>query len=148
MIAPRPLTPLSSAIYGQPLPEIQTPEPSVAHSPVFRFDAEGWIIAFAAPRNHSGAKEREMPKKQETVLTDVAGRIGSALGVVAAEAAKMVRPLATRRSRARVAHTVASAVKKNAAKLTTKAKRTAKKTATASKRQVKRTMRKRVSRSA
>jgi hypothetical protein len=96
----------------------------------------------------SGAKEREMPKKQETVLSDVAGRIGSALGVVAAEAARMVRPLATKRSRARVAHTVASAVKKNAAKLTTKAKRTAKKTATASRRQVKRTMRKRTSRSA
>ena len=96
----------------------------------------------------SGAKEREMPKKQETVLADVAGRIGSALGVVAAEATRIVRPLATKRSRARVAHKVTSAVKKNAAKLTTKAKRTAKKTVTASRRQLKRTMRKRSSRSA
>ena len=86
-----------------------------------------------------------MPKKQETVLTEVAGRIGSALGIVAAEAAKMVRPLATKRARTRTAHSVASAVKKSAAKLTTKAKRTAKKTVTASRRHMKRTMRKRTS---
>jgi hypothetical protein len=38
-----------------------------------------------------------MPKKQETVLTEVAGKIGSALGVIAAEASKVVRPLRAKR---------------------------------------------------
>lgn len=45
-----------------------------------------------------------MAKKQETVLTEVAGRIGSALGIVAAEAAKMVRPLGTKRAKRSRAH--------------------------------------------
>jgi hypothetical protein len=91
-----------------------------------------------------------MPKKQETVLTEVAGRIGSALGMVAAEAAKIVRPLATKRTRAKTARTLATAVKKNAARLTAKAKSTARKTANASSHHIKRnrSMRKRTSRSA
>jgi len=40
-----------------------------------------------------------MAKKQETVLTEVAGKIGSALGIIAAEAAKVVRPLEAKRGR-------------------------------------------------
>ena len=40
-----------------------------------------------------------MSKKQETVLTEVADKIGSALGIIAAEAAKAVRPLGAKRAR-------------------------------------------------
>lgn len=45
-----------------------------------------------------------MAKKQETVLTDVAEKIGSTLGIVAAEAAKIVRPLGTKRAKRSRAH--------------------------------------------
>lgn len=45
-----------------------------------------------------------MAKKQETVLTEVAGKIGSALGVIAAEAAKAVRPLRRKRVKRSQAH--------------------------------------------
>jgi hypothetical protein len=45
-----------------------------------------------------------MPKKQETVLTEVADKIGSALGVIAAEAVKVVRPLRTKRAKRSRAH--------------------------------------------
>jgi hypothetical protein len=40
-----------------------------------------------------------MAKKHDTVLTDVAGKIGSTLGIIAAEAAKVVRPLRAKRAR-------------------------------------------------
>jgi hypothetical protein len=40
-----------------------------------------------------------MAKKRDTVLTDVAGKIGSTLGIIAAEAAKVVRPLRAKRAR-------------------------------------------------
>jgi len=45
-----------------------------------------------------------MAKKQETVLTEVAGKIGSAIGVLAAEAAKVVRPLTSKRAKRSQAH--------------------------------------------
>lgn len=45
-----------------------------------------------------------MAKKQETVLTEVAGKIGTALGVIAAEAAKAVRPLRRKRVKRSQAH--------------------------------------------
>lgn len=45
-----------------------------------------------------------MAKKQETVLTEVAGKIGTALGVIAAEAAKAVRPLRRKRVKRLQAH--------------------------------------------
>jgi len=45
-----------------------------------------------------------MPKKQDTVLTEMAGKIGSAFGVIAAEAAKVVRPLRTKRVKQSRAH--------------------------------------------
>lgn len=48
-----------------------------------------------------------MAKKHETVLTEVAGKIGSTLGVIAAEAAKVVRPLRAKRARRSQAHTPA-----------------------------------------
>jgi hypothetical protein len=40
-----------------------------------------------------------MAKKRDTVLADVAGKIGSTLGIIAAEAAKVVRPLRAKRAR-------------------------------------------------
>lgn len=46
-----------------------------------------------------------MSKKQETVLTGVAGKIGSALGIIAAEAAKAVRPLGAMRAKRSPART-------------------------------------------
>jgi hypothetical protein len=48
-----------------------------------------------------------MAKKHETVLTDVAGKIGSTLGIIAAEAAKIVRPLTAKRARRSRAHALA-----------------------------------------
>jgi hypothetical protein len=45
-----------------------------------------------------------MAKKHDTVLTDVAGKIGSTLGIIAAEAAKVVRPLRAKRVRRSQAH--------------------------------------------
>jgi hypothetical protein len=53
-----------------------------------------------------------MAKKHDTVLTDVAGKIGSTLGIIAAEAAKVVRPLRAKRARRSQAH--APALKKRA----------------------------------
>jgi hypothetical protein len=53
-----------------------------------------------------------MAKKHETVLTDVAGKIGSTLGIIAAEAAKVVRPLTAKRARRSRAH--APALKRRA----------------------------------
>ena len=53
-----------------------------------------------------------MAKKHETVLTDVAGKIGSTLGIIAAEAAKVVRPLRAKRARRSQAH--APALKRRA----------------------------------
>lgn len=49
-----------------------------------------------------------MAKKHETVLTDVAGKIGSTLGIIAAEAAKVVRPLTVKRAKRSRAHAPAS----------------------------------------
>jgi hypothetical protein len=49
-----------------------------------------------------------MAKKQETVLTEVAGKIGSALGMIAAEASKVVRPLRESRSKRSHAHPLAA----------------------------------------
>jgi hypothetical protein len=45
-----------------------------------------------------------MAKKQETVLNEVAEKIGSAIGVLAAEAAKVVRPLTSKRAKRSQAH--------------------------------------------
>lgn len=45
-----------------------------------------------------------MTKKRETVLADVAGKIGSTLGILAAEAAKVVRPLRKKRPKLSRAH--------------------------------------------
>jgi hypothetical protein len=42
---------------------------------------------------------KQMAKKHDTVLTDVAGKIGSTLGIIAVEAAKVVRPLRAKRAR-------------------------------------------------
>jgi hypothetical protein len=53
-----------------------------------------------------------MAKKHETVLTDVAGKIGSTLGIIAAEAAKVVRPLTAKRATRSRSH--APAVKRKA----------------------------------
>ena len=53
-----------------------------------------------------------MAKKHETVLTDVAGKIGSTLGIIAAEAAKVVRPLTAKRAKRSRAH--APALKRRA----------------------------------
>ena len=53
-----------------------------------------------------------MAKKHETVLNDVAGKIGSTLGILAAEAAKVVRPLTAKRGRRSRAH--APALKRRA----------------------------------
>jgi hypothetical protein len=39
-----------------------------------------------------------MAKKHDTVLTDGAGKIGSMLGIIAAEAANVVRPLRAKRA--------------------------------------------------
>jgi hypothetical protein len=44
-------------------------------------------------------EEKQTAKKRDTVLTDVAGKIGSTLGIIAAEAAKVVRPLRAKRAR-------------------------------------------------
>jgi hypothetical protein len=57
-----------------------------------------------------------MAKKHETVLTDVAGKIGSTLGILAAEAAKVVRPLRAKRARRSRAHgpTLKPALKRRA----------------------------------
>jgi hypothetical protein len=56
-----------------------------------------------------------MAKKHETVLTDVAGKIGSTLGIIAAEAAKVVRPLTAKRATRSRSHAHAPAVKRRAA---------------------------------
>ena len=48
-----------------------------------------------------------MAKKQETVLTEVATKVGSALGIVAAEAAKIVRPLKTKGTKRSRGHSAA-----------------------------------------
>jgi len=53
-----------------------------------------------------------MVKKRDTVLTDVAGKIGSTLGIIAAEAAEVVRPLRAKRARKLRAH--APALKRRA----------------------------------
>jgi len=53
-----------------------------------------------------------MAKKHETVLTDVAGKIGSTLGIIAAEAARVVRPLKAKRAKRFRAH--APALKRRA----------------------------------
>ena len=45
-----------------------------------------------------------MAKKQETILNEVAGKIGSAIGVLAVEAAKVVRPLTSKRAKRSQAH--------------------------------------------
>jgi hypothetical protein len=50
-------------------------------------------------RNAEENEEKQMAKKHDTVLTDVAGKIGSTLGIIAAEAAKVVRPLRAKRAR-------------------------------------------------
>ena len=55
-----------------------------------------------------------MAKKHETVLTGVAGKIGSTLGIIAAEAAKIVRPLTAKRARRSRSHAHAPAVKRRA----------------------------------
>ena len=39
-----------------------------------------------------------MARKRDNALTDVAGKIGSTLGIIAAEAAKVVRPLRAKRA--------------------------------------------------
>jgi len=49
-----------------------------------------------------------MAKKHETVLTDVAEKIGSTLGMIAAEATKVVRPLTAKRARRSRAHAPAT----------------------------------------
>jgi len=49
-----------------------------------------------------------MAKKHETVLSDVAGKIGSTLGIIAAEAAKVVRPLTAKRAKRSRAHATAT----------------------------------------
>ena len=49
-----------------------------------------------------------MAKKHETVLTDVAGKIGSTLGIIAAEAARVVRPLTAKRAKRPRAHALAT----------------------------------------
>jgi hypothetical protein len=55
-----------------------------------------------------------MAKKQETVLTDVAGKIGSTLGIIAAEAAKVMRPLTAKRATRSRSQAHAPAVKRKA----------------------------------
>jgi hypothetical protein len=46
-------------------------------------------------------------KRQETMLTEVAGKIGSTLGMIAAEASKVVRPLKAERRKQSRTHTTA-----------------------------------------
>ena len=46
-------------------------------------------------------------KQQETMLTEVAEKIGSTLGMIAAEASKVVRPLKAKRGKQSRTHTTA-----------------------------------------
>ena len=55
-----------------------------------------------------------MAKKHETVLTDVAGKIGSTLGIIAAEAAKVMRPLTAKRATRSRSQAPAPALKRRA----------------------------------
>ena len=55
-----------------------------------------------------------MAKKHDTVLTDVAGKIGSTFGIIAAEAAKVVRPLRAKRARRSRSQAHAPALKRRA----------------------------------
>ena len=55
-----------------------------------------------------------MAKKRDTLLIDVAGKIGSTLGIIAAEAAKVVRPLRAKRARRSRSQAPAPALKRRA----------------------------------
>ena len=55
-----------------------------------------------------------MAKKHDTVLTDVAGKIGSTLGIIAVEAAKVVRPLRAKRAKRSRSQAHAPALKRRA----------------------------------
>jgi hypothetical protein len=105
-----PFYPLSSPTVSEFL-KIQVFQSEVAHCAVFRFGRDApmlWsgIEAVKPPGCAPPEPQRScaMPKKQDTVLTEMAGRIGSALGIIAAEAAKVVRPLRTKRVKRSRAH--------------------------------------------
>ena len=51
-----------------------------------------------SPAEREENEEKQMAKKHDTVLTDGAGKIGSMLGIIAAEAANVVRPLRAKRA--------------------------------------------------